>query len=139
VGACDTPDYAWGVHVEGSYAYVADRVSGLQVIAEFSPFTDIQYIDSSTLTATVPAGYRPGTYNLHVTNPDGGHAVLPNAFTVYLPGDLDGDNDIDNDDFQIFLTAYGSCKGDANFIPEADLDSDECITINDYRIMRNLV
>jgi hypothetical protein len=86
VGACDTPDRAWGVYVAGSTAYVADGESGLQVIEKFSPLTDIQYMDSGTLTATVPAGYRPGTYNLHVTNPDGGYAVLRNAFSVVEEG-----------------------------------------------------
>ena len=50
--------------------------SGLQVIEKFRPLEDISYIDSGTIMATVPAGYRPGTYNLHVTNPDGGYAVL---------------------------------------------------------------
>jgi hypothetical protein len=71
------------VHVAGGYAYVADGDSGLQVIEKFLPLTEIQYVDSGTLIATVPAGYRPDTYNLHVTNPDGGHTVLHNAFTSF--------------------------------------------------------
>jgi hypothetical protein len=82
-GACDTPGYANGVYVAGSYAYVADGSYRLQVIEKFSPLTEIQYVDSGTLIATVAAGYRPGTYNLHVTNPDGGHTVLYNAFTSF--------------------------------------------------------
>jgi hypothetical protein len=80
MGACDTPGSAQSVYVTGTYAYVADAGSGLQVIEKFSPLTDVQYKDASTLIATVPPGYRPGTYNLHVTNPDGGHAMLYNAF-----------------------------------------------------------
>jgi hypothetical protein len=83
VGTCDTPYSAHGVHVAGGYAYVADGDSGLQVIEKFLPLTEIQYVDSGTLIATVPAGYRPDTYNLHVTNPDGGHTVLHNAFTSF--------------------------------------------------------
>jgi parallel beta-helix repeat protein len=58
---------------------------------------------------------------------------------VRQPGDLDGDGDVDYDDYLLFRTAYGSCSGDGNFIPEADLDGDGCVTINDYRILRTLM
>ncbi len=60
-------------------------------------------------------------------------------FTKAIPGDLDGDKDVDDDDYTIFRTAYGSCNGDDNFISAADLDDDGCITINDYRILRSLI
>jgi hypothetical protein len=80
VGSCDTPNLAIGIYVTDKYAFVADWYSGLQVIEKFKSLTDITYLDSNTITATVSAGYRPGTYNLHVTNPDGGHAVRHNAF-----------------------------------------------------------
>ena len=56
-----------------------------------------------------------------------------------VQGDLDGDSDVDYDDYLIFRTAYGSCSGDENFLPGADLDSDGCVTINDYRILRILM
>jgi hypothetical protein len=57
---------------------------------------------------------------------------------IPLKGDLDNNGVIDNNDFQIFLTCYGSCEGNANYMPEADLDGDNCITMNDYRILRGL-
>ena len=44
LGSCDTPDSAEDVYVTRSYAYVADRGSGLQVIEKFNPFTDVTYI-----------------------------------------------------------------------------------------------
>ena len=40
------------------------------------------FVDSTTLTATVPWGMNPGSYALTVINPDGGSASLPAAFTV---------------------------------------------------------
>ena len=43
---------------------------------------DVTFVDSATLTATVPWGMDPGSYALSVTNPDGGSASLPAAFTV---------------------------------------------------------
>ena len=44
--------------------------------------TNVTFVDSGTLTATVPWGMDPGSYALTVTNPDGGSAGLPAAFTV---------------------------------------------------------
>jgi len=37
VGSCDTPGYAMGVYVSGSYAYIADTTSGLQVMNISNP------------------------------------------------------------------------------------------------------
>ena len=42
VGRCDTPDYAVGVYVVGSYAYVADATSGLRVIDISNPAAPFQ-------------------------------------------------------------------------------------------------
>lgn len=39
-------------------------------------------VDASTMTAVVPKGLAPGTYDLIVVNPDGGVGALPRAFTV---------------------------------------------------------
>lgn len=43
---------------------------------------DAGWINSTTLTATVPWGLDPGVYPLTVTNPDGQSASLTEAFTV---------------------------------------------------------
>ncbi|MEW5800683.1 MAG: hypothetical protein AB1847_01130 [bacterium] len=82
IGSCDTPGEAYRVVISSGLAYVTDGYSGLQVMELLRPLEDISFIDSSTIMATVPAGYRPGTYDLHVTNPDGGYVKLANAFTV---------------------------------------------------------
>ena len=44
--------------------------------------TDVTFVDSTSLTATVPWGMDAGAYDLTVANPDGGSATLPDAFTV---------------------------------------------------------
>ena len=44
--------------------------------------TDVTFVDSTTLTATVPFGMDTGPYALTVTNPDGGTGSLVAAFTV---------------------------------------------------------
>lgn len=43
---------------------------------------DVAFVDSTTLTAKVPWGMNPGTYDLTVTNPDGGTGGLSGAYTV---------------------------------------------------------
>lgn len=49
--------------------------------------TNVTFMDSATLTATVPADLPGGTYMLTVTNPDSQSASLASAFTVLLSGD----------------------------------------------------
>lgn len=63
-------------------------LSGTQVItapavtlgAEALP--DVIWVNTTTLSATVPWGMVPQVYSLTVVNPDGISATLPNAFTV---------------------------------------------------------
>lgn len=50
-----------------------------------------------------------------------------------VPGDLDGDGDVDATDRSIFLGTYRKCSGDNGFLAGADYDGDGCITLSDYR------
>jgi hypothetical protein len=86
--ACDTPNLALGVWVTDTYAFAADYDSGLQVIEKFKPLTDQMFLHSNRISATVPEGFRPGTYNLFVTNPDGKLDVLRNALNMIMKIDL---------------------------------------------------
>jgi len=49
-----------------------------------------------------------------------------------IRGDMDGDSDVDNYDYRLFIKAYGSHRGDPDFNPDADLDSDGDVDIQDY-------
>ena len=49
-------------------------------------------------------------------------------------GDFDNDDDVDVDDFYVFLDAFGSCAGDDNFEEVCDFDGDECVTLVDYQM-----
>jgi hypothetical protein len=66
-------------------------------------------------------------------------AIVFETASPVTPGDLDGDGDVDYNDYLSFRAAYGACNGDSNFNPAADLDNDDCVTINDYRILRSLM
>jgi len=99
VGSADTADQAFGVYVSGNHAYVANSYLGLLVLRAFDPCTNITFVDSTTLTGTVPAGLPLGTHNLHVVNPNGERAIHPNSFevcvlnTYYRDADEDGYGD----------------------------------------------
>jgi hypothetical protein len=51
--------------------------------------TDVHLVSTSILTATIPAGFNAGIYDITVENPDGQSATLLNAFVlfnkIYLP------------------------------------------------------
>ena len=44
--------------------------------------TNVTFVDSTSLKATVPSGMSPRLYALTVVNPDNGSGTLPDAFTV---------------------------------------------------------
>lgn len=48
-------------------------------------------------------------------------------------GDLDNDGDVDASDFLIFRGTLWTCDGDAGFLAEANYDTDDCISYNDYQ------
>ena len=112
------------ISAEGLYGPDADELDAELIFFHGQgdgTFDDAQLIDSNILTTTA-----------FVT-------PLTSPLDVKVRGDLDCDRDVDYDDYLIFRTAYGSCSGDDNFLPAADLDGDGCVTINDYRILRTLL
>ena len=61
-------------------------------------------------------------------------ATTPTPFTIVgttIPGDLDGDGDVDLTDLATLLAAYGTCTGDPDYNPDADLDDSGCIDLSD--------
>ena len=51
--------------------------------------------------------------------------------TASLPGDLDGDGDVDLSDLATLLASYNACAGDAEYDSAADLDGDGCVDLAD--------
>jgi hypothetical protein len=51
--------------------------------------------------------------------------------TTQIPGDVDGDGDVDLTDLASLLAAYGSSTGDPNYNPNADFDNDGDVDLLD--------
>ena len=49
-------------------------------------------------------------------------------------GDLDGDLDVDGDDFAVLLAAFGHSLGDPRYNAVADLDDDGTVTLPDFQL-----
>jgi hypothetical protein len=63
-------------------------------------------------------------------------SVLLNQSTT--PGDVDGDGDVDRDDLEALLAAYGACEGDPNYDADADFDRNGCVNLCDLaRLLSN--
>ena len=61
----------------------ADVVTALPTVAlGTTQLTDVTWVDTQTLVASIPWGMDAGTYDLAVTNPGGGTFSQPAAFTV---------------------------------------------------------
>src|SRR5206468_9679834 len=81
-GAYDTRGIAWGVAVYGGLAYVADGGHGLQIVAPTPPLPAPSSVAGTAIAQPLPAGFRPGPYDVQVTQPAGGTLLLPDGFFV---------------------------------------------------------
>lgn len=48
----------------------------------------------------------------------------------WIPGDVDGDGDVDLSDLAALLAAYGTCNGDPDYSPAADFDDSGCVYLS---------
>jgi len=74
----------------------------------------------------------PETMNMDQTDSDGngtGDACEP------APTDMDGDGDVDEDDYTTFGASFGACTGESGFVPAGDADGDGCVTATDRDIL----
>lgn len=103
--------HANNISIIGPYAYMTLGETGVQVLQLSVPL-EREFIDKSTMRATVPESLVPGIYNLFIGDPLGGHVMLKNAYASFP--DHDADNIRDDQD---------NCPFDAN-PDQADIDED---------------
>ncbi len=58
----------------------------------------------------------------------------PLLIKLFVPGDLDNDGDVDNNDANLIKAQVGKCSGKVGFNREADYDKSGCVSMADYRI-----
>lgn len=86
-------------------------------------------------------GWNKGNYTLKVQaeilqeeNNTADNILSEGYVFLTIPGDVDGDRDVDIYDFVKIASIYGSVKGDANYKPEKDINSSGNIDIYDVVI-----
>lgn len=62
------------------------------------------------------------------------NVLIDGTVHVKILGDVNGDNNVNSDDFYIFAGAYGSSVEQSSYNPEADLDRDRDIDSDDFFI-----
>ena len=63
-------------------------------------------------------------------------SITTTTITKQVPGDIDGDFDVDTDDRTILLTALRKKIGQPGYVASADLDNNGSIDNNDYALWR---
>ncbi len=103
----------------------------------------IRPLNDAALVAGIPAGYTMTT--AQKINNSGwivGNGTTsggkPTAFVLkprLIPGDTDGDGDVDLSDLGVVLAAYGTCSGNPGFSAAADFDQSGCIDLSDLGVV----
>lgn len=124
--------------------------SGKTVTVEIRPVGSLSPLQTEVVTldslgkfcVQVAANVPQGLYDVAVKandrwmrNKQGSVDLRNQTSFSLLNGDCDGDNEVTIGDYAILSSAFGSCEGDPNWDPRADLNCDGCVDIGDFAIL----
>lgn len=93
---------------------------------------------TSTVTTAVTGSLGSWFSTVPLQSADGVLRIVPGLLKEPLPagvtGDIDGDADVDFDDFLFFGEAFGAVAGDPHYNGKADLNSDGVVEFDDFLI-----
>ncbi len=101
-----------------------------------NPYAIAQDCIQASVSFPVTAG---GTYYVFVAPMFADPVYCPADYIATLTGehcicgDFDMDGDVDVNDYYEILDAFGTCVGNPKYLPAADFDGDNCITLVDYQ------
>jgi len=124
-------------------------VGGVKTFGDLGVIRSVSTSGTPLWSLTLPGAFYPAPRAVPVHRPrftpDGSTAYVstvmlagdgndPHSYLFALetgvssvPGDIDGDGDVDQADLGILLAAFGTCAGDPGFNPAADIDGDGCV------------
>jgi len=126
--------------LDSRYDYI---LSSDAIFATFDTNGD-QSVDQAELNA---AGFVYNSFDdagaqasgdVDATNRASDHAPVVLGLTlpgVGIPGDVDGDGDVDLTDLSLLLGAFGATQGQPGYNPDADLDGDGDVDLTDAAIL----
>lgn len=105
----------------------------LQVVGLGSASVDVAPAAMAKFAASTPQGVKVGHT---ATCGDPATADYPAAIAVAvtsqgIPGDTDGDGDVDLSDLAELLGSYGACLGSPSYNPATDIDGSGCVNLSD--------
>lgn len=142
LGGCGTTTSATAINDHGdALTYYYTTASGVDFVGD-GYFSLGSLIDPSQGAWYVQYGGANAINNAHqivaaaregASGPIG--AILLTPMNTQLPGDIDGDGDVDLSDLALLLGGYGLCSGDGGFNAAADFDANGCVDLGDLAVL----
>lgn len=119
---------------EDTGIFLVELISGTNVTLTVDPFVPGEPVVNYTVELIDPN--QEGTATVRAIDGAGNECevdiVLGGGAPPVICGDFDGDLDVDEDDYNAFLSYFGSTPGDPNWNAEADFDFDGLVALPDF-------